>query len=53
MLLQAKYASSDHQVMVFVSEGTDVFMICLAVFCQIRGKIYIRFGITNRLRQLA
>ena len=32
MLLHAKHASSDYEAMVIVSEGTYVFIICLAVF---------------------
>ena len=52
MLLHAKHASSDYEAMVIVSEGTYVFIICLAVFRQIPGKIYIRCGTKNRLRQL-
>ena len=52
MLLHAKHASSNYEAMVIVSEGTHVIIICLAMLRQIPGKIYIRCGMKNRLRQL-
>ena len=52
MLFHAKHASADYEAMVIVAEDTDVFILCLAMFRQLSGKIYIRCGTKNRLRHI-
>ena len=52
MLLHAKHASADYEAMVIVAEDTDVFILCLAMFRQISGKIYIHCGKKNRPRHI-
>ena len=44
MLLHIIYASSSYRSMVIVTEDTHVFMICLSIFHQISGNMYIRCG---------
>ena len=49
ILLHIKYASSNDRSMVIVTEDIDVFIICLSVFRQICGNMYIRCVTKNSL----
>ena len=42
MLLHAKHASSNYKSIVIVTEDTDVFVICVAIFHQISSNMYIQ-----------
>ena len=52
LLLHAKHASSNYKSMVIVTEDTDVFIICLSIFRQISGNMYIQYGTKNRLHHI-
>ena len=48
-LLHTKHAPSNDRSMVIVTEDIDVFIICLPVFRQICGNMFIRCGTKNCL----
>ena len=52
MLLHAKHASSNYKSIVIVTEDTDVFIICVAIFRQISSHMYIQCGTKNRFRHI-
>ena len=52
LLLHAKHASSSCKSMVIVTLDTGVFIICLLIFRQISGNMYIQCRTKNRLRHI-
>ena len=49
ILLHTKHVPSNDRSMVIATEDIDVFIICLSVFCQICGNMYIKCGTKNCL----
>ena len=52
MLLHAKHVSNNYKSIVIVTEDTDVFIICVAIFRQISSNMYIQCGTKNRFRHI-
>ena len=49
MLLHNNHALSNVRSMFIETEDTDVFIICLSIFRQISGNMYIQYGTKNKL----